>query len=110
VNTPAVNVVNAPTVGVDPSRNVVRLPNTETDPLAVRLVGEPGRRPFQMGVNVEITPRASSDSARLPIPTGKRFVIEDVSAITFQPAVLGVWLSFTTSLDDGLAVDDQNAD
>jgi hypothetical protein len=49
VNTPGVNVVNAPTVGIDPARNIVRFPNTEVDPLAVKVVGEPVRRPFQMG-------------------------------------------------------------
>jgi hypothetical protein len=106
VNTPGVNVVNAPTVGIDPVENIVRLPNTETDPLAVKLVGVPVRRPFQMDVNLEIRPGVNSDSARLPIPAGKRLVIEDVSAVTFQPEGQGLMLDFTTPADDGCSFEE----
>jgi hypothetical protein len=109
VNTPAVNVVNAPTVGIDPAKNTVRLPNTPADPLAVKLAGEPARRPFQMGVNVAIQPGATSSFARLPIPAATRLVIEDVSAVTSQPQGQPLFLKFTTAVDDALAVGDENA-
>jgi hypothetical protein len=106
VNTPNVNVVNTPTVGIDPTKNTVRLANTQTDPLAVMVVGGTVRRPFQARVNLTIPSGANADSATLSIPAGKRLVIEDVSAITFQPQGQSLLIDFTTALEDQVGSND----
>jgi hypothetical protein len=108
VNTPNVNVVNVPTVGIDATHNLVRLPNTQADPLAVTVVGDAVRRPFQVGVNVLISPGGNADFTRIEIPAGKRLVIEDVSAVTFQPEGQGLLLNFVTGLEDLVAVTGQD--
>ena len=38
--------------------------------------GQTTRRSFQMSVNLELGPDLNANVARLPIPAGKRFVIE----------------------------------
>jgi hypothetical protein len=68
--------------------------------------GQTSRRPFQMSVNLELRPDVNANLARLPIPAGKRFVIEDVSAVTFQPAGQRLLLDFTTPADDGCSFED----
>jgi hypothetical protein len=102
VNTPSVNVINTPAVGIDPTKNTVRLTNTESDPLAVTVVGGAARRPFQARVNLQIPAGANFDSATLAIPAGKRLVIEDVSALTFQPQGQGLLINFNTSVEDSV--------
>ena len=108
VNTPNVNVVNVPTVGIDATNNLVRLPNTPADPLAVTVVGDAVRRPFQAGVNVNITPGGNADFAQIEIPAGKRLVIEDVSVVTFQPVGQGLLLNFVTGFEDLVAAAGQD--
>jgi|SRR6266496_1639737 len=100
VNTPNVNVVNTPTVGIDPTKNTFRLANTQTEPLPVTVVGAAVRHPFQARVNLNIPEGANADSATLSIPAGKRLVIEDVSALTFQPQGQALLLDFTTAAED----------
>jgi hypothetical protein len=68
--------------------------------------GQTTRRSFQMSVNLELGPGLNANVARLPIPAGKRFVIEDVSAVTFQPAGQPLLLDFTTPADDGCSFED----
>jgi hypothetical protein len=43
----------AGTIGIDPAKNTVQLPNTTSDPLPVKVVGSnPARRPFQKRIIV----------------------------------------------------------
>ena len=69
-------------VGIDPEKNLVRLPNTVNDPLAVKVIGSgSARRPYQARAIVQ--PLANGfQTVFLPIPAGKRLVIENVSAIS----------------------------
>jgi len=95
-----VNVVNTPTVGIDPAKNTVQVANSASGPLAVAITNTPVRRPFQARVNLTIPDGANADSERLTIPVGKRLVIQNVSALTFGPQGLGHLLNFTTCVQD----------
>ena len=95
-----VNVINTPTVGIDPAKNTVQVANSASGPLAVAITNTPVRRPFQARVSLTIPDGANADSERLNIPVGKRLVIENVSALTFGPQGLGHLLNFTTSVQD----------
>ena len=95
-----VNVVNTPTVGIDPAKNTVQVANSASGPLAVAITNTPVRRPFQARVNLSIPNGANADSERLNIPVGKRLVIENVPALTFGPQGLGHLLNFTTCVQD----------
>ena len=68
--------------------------------------GQTARRPFHMDVALELPPDVNGNLVRLPIPAGKRFVIDDVSAVTFQPTGQRLLLDFTTPADDGCSFED----
>jgi hypothetical protein len=95
-----VNVVNTPTVGIDPAKNTVQVANSASGPLAVAITNTPVRRPFQARVNLTIPSGGNAAIGRLNIPVGKRLVIENVSALTFGPQGLGHLLNFTTSVQN----------
>src|SRR5829696_5025166 len=95
-----VNVVNTPTVGIDPAKNTVQVANSASGPLAVAITNRPVRRPFQARVNLDISDGGNADFERLHIPVGKRLVIENVSALTFGPQGQGLLLNFTTCVQD----------
>lgn len=78
------------TVGIDPAKNTVRLPNSATNPLPVTVVtgGTAGRRAFQARVFVAPTNEAVA-SAFLAIPAGKRLVIENAPRRETVTANLG---------------------
>lgn len=95
-----VNVVNTPTVGIDPAKNTVQVANSASGPLAVAITNTPARRPFQARLSMTITDGANASSERLNIPVGKRLVIENVSALTFGPQGMGHLLNFTTSVQN----------
>ncbi len=59
-----------------------------------------------MTMNLELGPDVNANLARLPIPAGKRFVIEDVSAVTFEPAGQRLLLDLMTPADDGCGFED----
>ena len=93
-------------VGVDPTRNTVRLTNTDVDPLAVKLVGGPSaRKPFQFRLAVSPT-STGNQSAQFAIPAGKRLVIENVSAVARGPEGIKMEINFFTYLDNGDGVGD----
>lgn len=93
-------------VGIDPARNVVQLSNSPSDPLAVKVIGSgPARQPFQARVIVQPTNNGFV-SANLPIPAGKRLVIENVSAIARTPVGLKMEINFSCYLDNGSGVAD----
>jgi hypothetical protein len=89
------------TVGIDPTRNTVRLPNTATNPLPVTVVNpgaDSGRRPFQARVFVNPTNEGVAVTT-LTIPAGKRLIIEHVSAIARNQEGLRMEVNFFTYLD-----------
>ena len=88
-------------VGIDPAQNTVQLPNTEAAPLPVKVVGSgPARTPFQR--RIIVTPLGTGfQTGFLPIPAGKRLVIENISAISRIPAGLRMEMRFFTYLDNG---------
>lgn len=91
-------------VGIDPSRNAVRVESSESDPVAVKVTNN--RRPFQ--VRIIVTPTGlGNTSASLPIPAGKRLVIENVSAVGRVPAGMRMEMNFFTYFDnDGDGIND----
>jgi hypothetical protein len=102
-NTQTVNAQQggAWSVGIDPTRNTVQLPNTTSDPLPVKVVGNnPARRPFQKRIIVSVTGTGNS-TAFLPIPAGKRLVIENISAIARSPEGLKMDMGFYSYMDSG---------
>jgi hypothetical protein len=90
---------NVKTVGIDPARNVVQLPNTSVNPLSVKVENAPVRKPFQ--ARVFVTPAGTGfSSGTLAIPAGKRLVIENVSVIGRVPEGLKLEVNFFTHLDN----------
>ncbi len=76
---------NVKTVGIDPSKNTVKVENT--------------RKPFQ--ARVFVTPQGNGfSSGILPIPAGKRLVIENVSVISRIPDGLKAEVNFFTYMDN----------
>lgn len=62
-----VNVVNTPTVGIDPAKNTVQVANSASGPLAVAVTNAPARRPFQARVNLTIPDGANAASDRVNV-------------------------------------------
>jgi hypothetical protein len=90
---------NSKTVGIDPTRNIVQLPNTATNPLSVKVENAPARKPFQ--ARVIVSPAGIGNStAVLPIPAGKRLIIENVSVIGRLPEGLKAEVNFYTYMDN----------
>ena len=89
------------TVGIDPTKNLVNVTNTASDPLSVKLVGTgPTRKPFQF--RTIITPSGTDiTTVNAPIPAGKRLVIENISAVARTPEGVKMELRFQTAFDNG---------
>jgi hypothetical protein len=88
VNTQTVNAQQSGvwTVGIDQTKNTVQLSNSQTNPLAVKLVDSgSARKPFQARVIADVSLGGTAGSAVFPIPAGKRLVIENISAIARTP-------------------------
>jgi hypothetical protein len=76
--TPSVNVKNA-----------VRIGNSKTNPVLVRNVDEPVREPIQISGGIIFDSNGTANQPVFPVPAGKRFVIEYVSArVTVQPGLI----------------------
>jgi hypothetical protein len=87
-------------VGIDPAKNTVQLSNTQSNPLSVKVVGSgSARKPFQARIIV-IPLGTAFQTAFLPIPAGKRLVIENVSAITRCPEGLRMDINYFTYMDN----------
>ena len=67
---------------------------------------EPARKPFQMRAAINVPIGGSVASGFLPIPAGKRLVIENVSAVGRCPEGLRMELKYWTYFDDGDGVGD----
>ena len=87
-------------VGIDPAKNTVQLANTPTNPLPVKVENAPVRKPFQTRLSLNVPANDNSISGFLPIPAGKRFVIENVSAIARTPPGLRMEITYFTYFDD----------
>jgi hypothetical protein len=66
------------------------------------------RKPFQMRAAVNVDIGGSGASGFLPIPAGKRLVIENVSAVGRCPEGLRMELKYFTYFDNGDGVGDSN--
>lgn len=94
------------TVGLDQTKNTVQLANTTANPLPVKVIGSgSARKPFQ--ARVFVSPLSTGFNAGfLPIPAGKRLVIENVSAVGRYPEGFKMELNFFCYIDsngDGVA-------
>ena len=101
-NTQTVNAQQsgAWTVGLDPAKNTVQLSNSQSDPLAVKVIGSgSARKPFQ--TRILLTPTSDGfTTGFVPIPAGKRLVIENVSAIARSPEGLRMEINYFTYYDN----------
>lgn len=90
------------TVGIDAAKNTVRLANSESDPLPVKITSNgPTRSPFQSRVVVTVPAGYGVGSTTLPIPVGKRMVIENLSAVARVPQGLHPFMQFLTFFNNG---------
>jgi hypothetical protein len=88
------------TVGVDPARNTVRLSNSTSEPLPVQVIGSgSARKAFQTRILVDPT-NTGYATATMPIPAGKRLVIENISAIARTPEGLRMEINFFSYFDN----------
>src|SRR5215475_4750823 len=69
-------------VGIDPTKNAVKIANSPAEAVPVKTISN--RTPFQVRTSVAPTNTAFSSST-IPIPAGKRFTIENISAIGYCP-------------------------
>lgn len=90
---------NVKTVGIDPSKNTVQLPNNAANPLSVKVENTAAKKAFQARVSVGPTGTGNS-SAFLAIPAGKRLVIENVSVVGRVPEGLKLEVNFYTHMDN----------
>ena len=86
INTPDVNVANMPDVNVanSPDVNVANVPdvhviNDTTSPVPVFDVNN-AMAPFQIRLSFNIDPGSTTGQIDLPVPPGKRLIIEHVSS------------------------------
>ena len=70
----------------------------------------PARRPFQMRAAINIPVGGSVESGFLPIPAGKRLVIENVSAVARCPEGMRMEIKYFTWFDNGDGVGDPSND
>ena len=90
---------NTKTVGIDPAKNTVQLPNNAANPLSVKVENSPVRKPFQ--ARVFVTPLGNGfSSGTLAIPDGKRLVIENVSVVGRIPEGMKLEVNFFTHMDN----------
>ena len=80
----------------------VRVINTVEEPVPVKVVKEgTSKKRVQFTTGADIGPGGSGRSVLFPIPAGKRFVIEHVSARTYRPPGLRMNIEFGTYFDNG---------
>lgn len=96
------------TVGIDSAKNAVRVTNTEAEALPVKVVGTTGsaRKPVQFRLSANVAAGSGGDSAYIPIPAGKRLVIENISAIARTGPGVRMLMDFFTYFDNGDGVGD----
>lgn len=93
-------------VGIDTDKNIVRVGNAPSGPLDVKVIGSgSARKPFQFRASVGPT-NTGIASQVIPIPAGKRLVIENVSAIARRPPGFQMEINFFCYLDNGDGIGD----
>ena len=86
-------------VGIDPAQNTVKVASTAANPVAVKVFGSgSARKAYQARAIINPTNNATQ-TVFLPIPAGKRLVIENVSAIARCPDGLKMEMNFFTYID-----------
>jgi hypothetical protein len=90
----------AKTDGGSPVKSAVRLASSPVEPLSARVTrDQPERKAFQ--ARISVSPQGNGfQSALLPIPAGKRLVIENISAIARCPEGFRMEINFFTYLDN----------
>lgn len=84
-NSSAIGIAAGSAVGINPSQNTVQIGNKVTNPVIVRSADQ--RQPFQKSVSVAWVNGSNYAADSFAVPTGKRLVIEIVSAEgTFEGA------------------------
>lgn len=90
------------TVGIDPVKNTVQLVNSEANPLPVKIAPSgPARKPFQKRVVATVPAGSGVVHTTMFIPTGKRLVIENLSAVARVPQGLWPYVQVLTYFDNG---------
>ena len=90
------------TIGLDPAGNTVRLGNSEADPLPVKVISNGGgRKAYQKRVTFDVGVGNNQGGLSFPVPAGKRFVIEHMSAVVRLPQGIQPYLHIFTYMDDG---------
>lgn len=90
------------TVGIDPTKNSVQFADKSTESLPLKAKeSDPVRKPFQTRAAVNIAAGGNFETAFLPIPAGKRLVIENISAVARCPQGQRMELDFFTYFDNG---------
>jgi hypothetical protein len=85
----------------------VKVINTEAEPVNVKLVGNgQGRKPFQVRISANVPNGSIAEDSVLPIPAGKRMVIENISAIARTGAGIRMQIQLYSYLDNGDGVGD----
>ena len=70
-------------------KNAVRIGNRNTNPVLVRDVDEQGREPIQISGGITFDSNGVANQPVFPVPAGKQFVVEYVSArVTVQPGLI----------------------
>jgi hypothetical protein len=98
------------TVEISSTQNTVQLSNTAINPLPVKIIESGAKKPFQTRASVNIPAGSSFETAFLPIPAGKRLIIENISAIARCPQGQRMELDFFTYFDNGDGVGDSLTD
>ena len=96
--------------GASPSKDVV-VTNTTSNPVPTQAVGTTvvqdidngARQPFQEGVQVTLDPGFAGQNGFVPVPTGKRLVIEYASARGSVPAGQTMVFTIVTQLSGELS-------
>jgi hypothetical protein len=90
-------------VDIDPTKTTAHLPNPPSEPSPLKAAGGGSARiPFQRRVIVQPT-STGFQTAFMPIPAGKRLVIENISAIARTPVGLRMEMNYFTYFDNGSA-------
>ena len=69
-----------------PADKDVRVINSQSEAVPVREVTSSARQPFHMNVSIEMPQDTAGENALLPVPSGKRLVIEFATARGSAPA------------------------
>ena len=97
------------TVGIDASKNNVKVVTSDAEPITVKLLGAgAGRKPFQTRISANVPDGGSTASAQVNIPAGKRMIIENISAIGRSGPGIHMQMQLFSYFDNGDGVGDSS--